>query len=143
MTSFITNKYTEYKRRNFWNGNQGETVLLATFHLVFISPSWKTCCFHIMHSGKWVPSNSSSLFYHPWSQLNPKRGEGSSLFWVSCILLNYWLSVYFILHHIFTCLHYWVLPEIRANVSSTHFYPGTAKCQVPSKQSIIMFNWGS
>ena len=43
-----------------WNGNQGEKILLAEFHLVFISPNWTTCCFHIMHNEKWGPSNSSS-----------------------------------------------------------------------------------
>lgn len=76
------------------------------------------------------------MFYPPWSWLNPKRVEDSSHFWVFCILLNYWLSLYTLLHHVFICLYYWMLPGIRTNISSTSVYPGTAKCQAHSKQSI-------
>lgn len=48
----LASKIVNIKEGAGWSGNHGKKFLLAEFHLVFISASWVTCCFHVMHNGK-------------------------------------------------------------------------------------------
>lgn len=122
------------KEGPIWNGNQGEKSFANRISLGihFTKPENLFSFLYIM--GNEVLQIPIQMFFSPWNQL--QLHEELKIPLVVCVPLYYSLFLYHILHHVFICFYYWIVPDIRANISPTCVNPGTAKCQAHSRQSI-------
>lgn len=134
MTSFIINKYSEYKRRTYleWKSRGKSFANWISLGIHFTKPE-NLLSLYIM--GNEVLQIPIQMFCSPWKPAStPWRAEDSSGCLCTLLLLSSFL--YHILHYVFICFYYWSPPDIRANISPTCVNPGTAKCQAHSRQSI-------